>query len=457
MNYLRIKVLLIISVLGLLGCDSFVDVNIPSSQLTGSVVFKDKMTVNAAMSNIYSKLRDNSLLSGNVVGSGVLLGHYADELTYYGLNDENTLFVFNNTLLPTTSAVLQTWRESYYIIYCANAVIEGCQNATELSTTDKNLFIGEATFVRALMHFYLMNLYGEIPYVTSTNYETNRIVERSSTLNIYEKVIADLTNASAKLPETYVSAERVRPNRFAALALLARVYLYKGDWAAASAAASAVLNSNMYVWENDVDKVFLKGSTSTIWQFAPKLNGNNTDEATAFIFQTGPPSFRSLSPILVNSFESSDLRKTHWIQAISNGTGTWYYANKYKKNTNTGTSVEYSIVFRLAEQYLIRAEARAKQAELAGAKDDLNKVRNLAGLTNTLANSSDEILTAILNERKFEFFTEYGHRFFDLKRTGDLDRVLPITKSGWQANDKLWPIPEAELLTNRNLTQNPGY
>jgi hypothetical protein len=432
-------------------------VDVPNSQLTGSIVFEDRATANAAMADIYSKLRDTGLLSGNGIGSAVCLGLYADELTYYGTNDENVFYLFNNSLLANTSLVSQLWNESYHQIYCANAVIAGCQNSTALSTADKNQFIGEATFVRALVHFYLMNLYGDVPYITTTDYEVNRLATRMPTAEVYNHIIADLDQAIALLPEGYLSADRVRPNRSAASALLARVSLYKGDWAEASNAASAVLNNPDYVWETDIDKIFLKDCTATIWQFSPKLAGNNADEGSTFIFQSGPPPYIGLTSELVNSFANNDLRKTHWIATITDGTNTWYHANKYKQQTNTGSSVEYSIIFRLAEQYLIRAEARARQGELSNAKDDLNIVRHLAGLPDTAAATSDEIVAAVQQERQWELFTEYGHRFFDLKRTGALDTVLPTVKPGWNTTDQLWPIPETEMLTNPNLTQNPGY
>lgn len=454
-NYILIVLFLIL--IPFAGCDSFVDVDIPDSQLTGNLVFEDRTTANAAMADVYAKLRDTGLLTGLTIGSSVSLGLYADELIYYGTSNENTSFLFNNTLLANTATVGQLWNESYHQIYCANAVISGCENSKTLSEADKNLYIGEAVFIRALVHFYLTNLYGDVPYITSTDYETNRLVSRIPTTEVYNTIIADLNLAIALLPESYSSADRVRPNRSTALALLARVYLYNGDWAEASNAASAVLNNPLYVWENNIDKTFLKESKSTIWQFIPKLAGNNTDEGSAFIFMTGPPPFVGLSPALFNSFATNDLRKTHWIAAISNGTSKWYHSKKYKQKSNTGTAVEYSIVFRLAEQYLIRAEARAKQGELTGAKQDLNVVRRTAGLPDTDAVGADAIVAAIIQERQFELFTEYGHRFFDLKRTGTLDAVLGAVKSAWNRDDALWPIPEKELLTNTKLTQNPGY
>ncbi|MBF4473064.1 RagB/SusD family nutrient uptake outer membrane protein [Flavobacterium sp. HJJ] len=455
-NYIK-PILLCMAFFPFGGCDNFVDVAIPDSQLTGNVVFEDTNTASAALADVYAKLRDSGMLTGSSTGSASSLGLYADELYYYGASNENSLFVFNNTLLANTAAVSQLWNESYQIIYCANAVIAGCQNAVALSAADKKQFIGEALFVRALMHFYLTNLYGAVPYVTAPDYEVNSTVERMPAAKVYDSVIDDLDQAAAVLPENYLSADRVRPNHYTAIALLARVYLYKGDWAASSNAASAVLNSPIYVWENNIDKTFLKECKATIWQFMPKTAGNNTDEGALFIFKSVPPSFAGLRPELFQSFANNDLRKTHWIGAVTDGKNTWYHAYKYKQKSTTGTSVEYSIIFRLAEQYLIRAEARARQGDLIGAKEDLNVIRNTAGLPNTTAITADEIAAAVIQERRFELFTEYGHRFFDLKRNGLLDTVLPAVKPGWNSTDGVWPIPEKELLANPKLTQNPGY
>lgn len=457
MRNFKIKVLGLFALFSIVGCDSFVAVETPNSQLTGVTVFEDRTTANAALIAIYSKLRDTGLLAGNANGSGVCMGLYADELTYYGAANDNTSFIFNNTMLAATPMAAQLWNESYHQIYCANAVLYGCENSTGLSSADKNQFIGEALFVRALVHFYLVNLYGDVPYITTTDYEVNRLISRMPTDEVYSNIIADLQQAISLLPEGHVAPDRVRPNRSAASALLARVFLYTGNWAAASNEASAVLNNAEYVWETDIDKVFLKDCTATIWQLSPKLEGDNTDEGSVFVFQTGPPPFVGLRGELYNSFATNDLRKSHWIASVTDGTNTWYHANKYKQNTNTGTSVEYSIIFRMAELYLIRAEARARQGELTGAKEDLDKVRNLAGLPNTTATTSTELIAAVLEERRFELFTEHGHRFFDLKRTGAVDIVLPVLKLGWNSTDVHWPIPETELLANPNLTPNPGY
>lgn len=437
------------------GCDSFTDVDLPASQLNAPAVFEDKATANAAMVDIYSKIRDNGLLTGSLSGLSNQLGLYADELALYG----GEVNFYNNALLPSGNEVGELWNSSYNQIYAANSVIEGVQNSVSLATEDRNQLKGEALFVRALLHFYLLNAFGDIPYIRTTDYVQNKVVHRMPETEVYTLIKADLEEAITLLPEDYISAERVRPNKWAAQALLARVHLYTQTWDEASNAASAVLNqTGLYVWEEDLDKIFLKESTTTIWQLMPGVPGDNTMEASTFSFISGPPPLSTLSNALIGAFETNDQRKVHWIEAITDGTDTWYHANKYKAVVNTGSSVEYSIVFRLAEQYLIRAEARAHQGDLIGAKEDLNKIRQTAGLPPTTALTAAAIIDAVLQERRVELFTEFGHRFFDLKRTGKLDAVLSPLKAGWNPTDRNLPLPESELLLNPNLApQNAGY
>ena len=441
------------------GCDSFVDVDLPSSQLNASSVFDEKATANAAMTDIYSKLRDSGLLTGRASGMSIALANYADELDYYGASVVDTQHFYNNSILPANGTVSEWWSSSYNIIYSANTVYEGVSASTKLSQADKDQLMGEALFVRGLVHFHLANLFGNIPYITTTSYEQNQVVHKMLVAEVYNHVIADLEAAKLLLPANYFGGLRIRPNKLVASALLARVYLYNGNNAEAGNNASAVINENgTYSLVTDFDAAFLKGSTSTLWQLIPPNEGTNTEEGANLIFTSGPPSFDALTTELVNAFEPGDLRKTHWTNAITDGTDTWYHSFKYKQQSFTGTTEEYSIVLRLPEMYLIRAEARAKGGFTIGAKDDLDVIRNLAGLPNTTASNQQDILNAILRERRVEFFTEGGHRFFDLKRASQLDTVLSLVKPGWSSNEALFPLPESELLLNPNmLPQNPGY
>ena len=440
-------------------CDSFVDVEQPNSQLTSEAVFTDYTTATAAMKDIYAKMRDGGLLAGKSVGLSHLLGQYTDELVCYQTGITTAEPFYNNGLTATNSFVQELWTSAYSQIYATNAVIEGVSNSTTLSAAEKQQLMGEALFVRALLHCYLDGVYGGCPYIKTTDYQQNIAVTRLSQAEVYALCIADLEAAAALLPKSYISAGRVRPNQFAAKALLARLYLYNSQWAEASNAASAVLNeTGLYVWEGNLDKVFLKGCSSTIWQFGSSSSTTNTQEGALFVFNAGPPSSVSLSAELYNSFEVGDQRKNRWIRSINKGTATWYHAYKYKQGIGTGTSTEYSVMLRLAEQYLIRAEARAQQGDLIGAKEDLNFVRSTAGLGNTVAVTSSEIIEAVLQERRFELFTETGHRFFDLQRNGKLDTKLSAVKPGWNSTDVFWPVPQSELLINPNLApQNEGY
>ena len=457
-RFLAISLFLIFT-MGIHSCDSFVEVDLPKSQLTNVTVFEDVATANAALLDIYSKIRDKGLLTGTRYGLSNQLGNYADEITSYGAPADPTLDFYTNTLLPSNTAVLDFWSTTYNQIYAANAVIEGVKASTALTPADKNRLQGEALFVRALLHFYLTNLFGDIPYITTTDYKANGNVSRMSSDKVYDEIIADLENSENLLSEEYSNPDRIRANKYVPKALLARVLLYKGKWAEAANEASAVLsNTGLYVLENDIDRVFLKESKETIWQLMPATAGKNTDEASTFIFFSGPPPSVALNENLVNSFDSNDLRKSHWIAAVTDGTTTWHHAYKYKEFNFTPSSVEYSIVLRLAEQYLIRAEARARQGDLIGAKEDLDKIRLRAGLVGTTAVSQQQIITAIGQERRWELFTEYGHRFFDLKRSGTIDNTLETVKPGWNSTDVLFPLPQSELGVNPNLRpQNPGY
>jgi hypothetical protein len=453
------QVLLFIVLFSLISCDSFVEVELPNSQLTGTTVFEEKATANAAMTNIYASIRDEGLLTGTSFGISCNLGAYADELDFYGDTSYSTFYFYNNTLLPSNTSVGNYWNATYNQIYAANAIYEGVLASTTLTPDDSNRLKGEALFVRGLLHFYLANLYGNIPYVTTTDYKANSTVSRLPISEVYNRIEADLIQAAILLPENYLTSGRARPNKSAANALIARCYLYSGSWAEAANSASAVLNNTgLYVPEPNLEKVFLKECTETIWQLPPAIEGRNTDEAATFTLFVAPPLTVALSESLMAAFSSNDLRRTFWIGEVTNGSQTWFYPSKYKQTTVEASSSEYAIVLRLPEQYLIRAEARAQLGDLAGAKEDLNQVRLRAGIGETTAVSQHQILNAILQERELEFFAEYGHRFFDLKRNGKLDVVLSTVKLGWNSTDSLLPIPESELSVNPNLLpQNPSY
>ena len=440
-------------------CDSFVETDLPKSQLASSSVFENYETANAALMSVYAKLRDTGLLTGIGTGLSNALGNYSDELTAYGSATSTNIAFYNNALLPGSTVISNLWNASYNQIYAANAVIEGLDKSDGLTSENKKQLLGEALFLRAVVHFYLTNLFGDVPYITTTDYKNNNTADKVGSDEIYKNIISDLQSGSALLPETYSSTARSRANKLVCRAMLSRVYLYNRSYAEAANEASALINkSTLYVLESDLNNVFLINSKETIWQFESATAGQNTKEGSIFIFTAGPPASVAVNTIFTSSFLAGDQRKSKWLKAISKGSETWYHAYKYKEQSNTAVSKEYSVVLRLAEQYLIRAEARAMQGDLIGAKEDLNKIRMRAGLAGTQSQTKEDILASVLEERRWELFTEYGHRFFDLKRLNLLDINLQPIKAGWNTEDRLFPIPQTELGNNpKLLPQNPGY
>lgn len=449
--------ILFILLLLLTGCEKDLEPGLPSSQLIGEAIFDDTATVNAAMTSIYSGLRDKSPVEGSPSGLTVLMGLYADELDYYRPDAQTDAEFFNHTVLPSTGAVDDFWNDSYALIYQSNAILEGLQKGS-LPMEEKKPFMGETYFLRGYLHFYLTQLFGEIPYIDSSDYTQNSTPSREPLPEVYERIKQDLLQAKDLLPASDASGEHIRATKGAAHALLAKLYVYTRKWEQAEKQCTAVLESGNYVWQPNLDQVFLKESPAIIWQLKPEFEGAATKEGETFIFENGPPPLYALTNGFVSGFESGDQRKDIWTRGISDGTNTWYHPFKYKQNTALGSSSEYSILFRLAEVYLIRAEAFIRLGNLEAAKIDIDTIRQRAGLDGTKANSVDALLEELVMQRKYELFTEGGHRWFDLKRLQLANEVLGPVKPNWNPTDVLLPLPQQELILNPNLQpQNPGY
>jgi hypothetical protein len=445
------------------GCSKVLKTPSPEDNMTIAKVYTDDGDAQAAMSGVYIMMMDN--LQGLMNASISLdAGLSADELActppYPPAQDTfwiNALTVANipNTELFTTS---------YTLLYDLNSMLAGLQASQGVSAPVKAELEGEARFNRAFIYLYLVNLYGAVPLVTTTNYTVSGSQPRAPVDTVYAQIVGDLKAADSLLPMGYVTAagfggDRTRPNQAAAQALLARVWLYKGNWAAAEAEAASVIDNPQYRLES-LDSVFLSVSQEAIWQLQPVHGNSGTADAVAFL--TEIPRGRAafiLTPQLLGSFEPGDQRRVDWVDSTVYLGQTLYYPYKYKLLTaSAGVDTEYEMVLRLAEQWLIRAEARAQQGNLAGAIADLDAIKVRAGLP-PYSGGGDmpSVLAAILQERRVELFTEWGHRWLDLKRTGQADAVLSGEKLQWRTYDTLYPIPWAVLLADPGMPQNPGY
>ncbi|MBA4745946.1 MAG: RagB/SusD family nutrient uptake outer membrane protein [Muricauda sp.] len=442
----------------LLSCEDFLEVDPPIDQLTGTVVFEDAATVDAALAHIYAELRENSLVAGTSNGLGYMMGHYTDELDLYSLNLPDVDNVAQNSVLPSDNTVRNLWNSSYNIIYAANRILEGVESSTGLSEMEKDRFLGEAHFIRSFLHFHLVNLFGPVPYVNTTDYDTNNEVSRTDTDRVYQNILEDLNTAKALLPLSNGGVERLRPDHWTAAALLSRVHLYMEDWEKALDEATYVIANGGFALSPDLNGVFLKESPETLWQLGPNLSGDNTNEGFTYIIVSGPPPNSALSQRLLDSFEEGDARSTAWVGSVSEGEEVWYFNKKYKEFAPTAVTRECSVQFRLAELYLIRAESHARLGNPTQALANINALRARANLDPLSIMDQASLLDAVLTERRVELFLEQGHRFFDLKRTVRANAVLGAFKSGWESTDRLLPIPESELLLNPKLQpQNEGY
>lgn len=441
-----------------ISCEKMIDVDLPGNQIPSEQVFEDVQTADAALAALYSGLWDNSPLAGDQTGK--LLGTYTDDLSYYATTSTNGILeLYQNTHTDSNAVVYAYWASAYQKIYMANAIIEGVGQSVSLPTADKNRIKGEALLIRSMLFFYLQQIYGDIPLPTTTDYNINKVLSKASANETLAKIEEDLNIVISLISDDYRNVERIFPNKKVAEFMLAQTYMAQNTptkWAEAEALLKNIIQSPLYTFQNDVTKVFTKTGTHILWQLKPKNPGDAVKEASIYYFTGAAPSSFALSQDLVNVFSVNDARKQSWMAAVTVGGNTWYRAEKYKNRSNNTT--EYSVVFRLEEVHLLLAEALAQQDKLMEALPYLNKTRQRAGLlaiTNPV--SKENLLNEILSENRKEFFTEFGHRFFDLKRLNKL-QTLQTIKPNWKDFHRVFPIPQKEILLNTNLNpQNTGY
>ncbi len=447
------------------GCEDYLEIGAPDHKIVSETIFNNDEAAKSTMVGIYNQLFNADFSSGAGASVTVLAGLSADVLTTIRTNNLPYMEFEEHEILANNFRNLNLWSSAYNIIYMTNSLLEGIKNSDGISEDVRDQLKGEAKFVRAFVYFYLVNLYGEVPLVLSTNYRTNSLAVRDTQEEVYLQIIDDLTGAMDLLKENFTTGERTQVNRYTAIALMARVQLYRQNWEEAETLSSQVIaQTGSFEILEDLDQVFLANNREVVWQLSPEGRGSiltNTNEGATFIIHPilSFLAHLKLSDDFVASFEEEDNRLLHWIGYDQRTVS--YYPFKYKIRNSTENMSEYSMVLRLAEQYLIRAEALVMQDDLQKAMADLDKIRGRAGLELLVdinpEISKEELLDKIIEERKRELFTEWGHRWLDLKRTGKAGEILGEDNPHWQETDVLYPIPEEERMKNPNLTQNLGY
>lgn len=366
-----------------------------------------------------------------------------------------------NTQVSTAPEIYQIWANSYQTINNANIVLS---KINILTGTEKAEIEGEAKFFRGVAYYYLINLYATsfsagnaatsagVPLILSpvTGYDPARDkLARATVAAVYDQIIADLTEAAAKMPETN---ENARATKYSALAFLSRVYLSQLKYADAAAAANEVIESGNYSLVSSIDKAFNNASNSTEDIFAMQQTSQSNSGTSNFgiiTFYSGDPVGRGEIQIAashVAKYEANDDRKDFFYlgSSISGSDGllTTKWRDLYKSIP----------IIRLAEMYLTRAEANYRKGGTPTGPNtplqDINIIRQRAGLTSL---GSITNVNTIVNERYFELAFE-GDRFFTVKR-------LKLNANGhpYDFPRLILPIPQREIDLGNSTPQNNGY
>lgn len=454
-SYISIGIICFIALLNF-SCSKFLEVDTPVGEISSSNLFNSESATEAAVVGLYSQSMtyNNFFLNG---GMSLYAGLSADE--FYNTSPNPNFDPYRLNALNSSDNILSNnlYRFGYAYIYQANLILENLQQA-KISESNKMRYSGEMLFMRSLCYFYLVNLWGDVPLILSTDSEINRVATRTNKQDIYTQIITDLKQAEAQLVNIPPDEEKTRADVYSVKLLLARVYLYLKDYQNAFIKADEVIKSGKYSIEQEPTNAFLSSSKETILQFRPINAIFNTAEGFTFlpVSATARPQF-SLYEAFIHTFENGDERLSKWAAKRTVGTTSYYFPSKYKVRTNA-TKSEYNIVFRLAEAYLIRSESAHKTNRQTQAINDLNVVRKRAALTDLPLNlDQGSFEAALMNERAHELFAEWGHRWFDLKRWNKCSSILAPIKPNWNTSKELFPIPNYEIMKNPKMTQNDGY
>lgn len=445
MKFIKITILLSLFFI-VVSCDVF-DTE-PYTTINTEVAVTNGSAANGLLRGAYDGLQSEDYYGLEFVLNNDLI---ADNAIYQGFFDSQ--LEIDQKAVPFTNFWLNSfWVDAYFVISIANNLIDLVPTLEDPLFDNRDQVLGEAFGLRALVYFDLLRYYGEhfdnnstygVPLMLTPvplDYEQIPNLPRSSVAQTYDQILSDINTA---LPLIDGFEDFGRMNYWAALALRARVNLYRGDYAAAQADADAVIESGLFALEADLDNVYgTELSSESI--FDVEFNDQDQNAYNTFLIRRDE---YNVDPSLLAVFEPGDARAAFY--GVARGRDRCF---KYADPTNANNAK----VFRLAEMYLIRSEAAA-----LGSGDpnagllDLNIVRERAGLPALAAfTSMAEYEDALLQERRIELSYE-GHRFFDLVRFDRIDTELGMTEDF----RKVFPIPRDQLLVDEEgvLEQNPGY
>jgi tetratricopeptide (TPR) repeat protein len=445
------KILTLFALLVIVGsCSKYLDVE-PQQSLDDKVALNSDANVKSVLVGAYNILRSSAIYGGCILRNSELFG--ADDEIFWKGTYNGPREIFNHAIIAENGDVRDQWLNSYECINVCNNVISAIAVVNE---EDQASVEGEALFLRSLMYFDLVRFYAKsyepgqtnsqlgVPIVLEPTTSANITigVARNTVEEVYARVIQDLNSSISLLPEKDPDNQTVYATQGAAYALLARVYLQKGDYANAAIAADAVISSGLFELTPTYAQAFNNETFSTEDIFATKFTAQDGINQMTEFWSTSLYGGRSgdiyIEDAHLDLYDPADERLA-----------LFWYGSKRMRSGKWNTQYGLVNLFRLAEMYLIRAECNEREGTSVGADplDDYNMVHTRAGLTAATA----VVLDDILYERRLELAHE-GFKFHDMKRL-----KLDISGIPIDDNSLVFPIPSREMEANTLLVQNAGY
>ena len=429
-------------------CSDFLEQE-PANYISDEAVITNESSAKSALNGVYHRLGASAYYGGRYFDAGVNLA--SDNVTWTG--SLNFYYDFDTHQYSAENQLLSyAWYGIYATVNQANQVIEKTQALSSISDNERRRIIAEATVLRSLAFFDLARTWGNVPLVKAATHAPNQFdgVKQTQAKAVYQEVVNDISSVLGDLSQ---ANDRVHVSRSVAEALLARVSLYLEDWAKAEEYATKVIENPSYALGSINDLINGKLAQESVFELA--YSSSFTNDQSAYWrspndggrHEWGPS--KEIVQLLSNPTIGGD-RSAFFTDQSSAQVPDYYVGTLYHRPS----ADDNVILFRLAEAYLIRAEARAKQqnANLEGAISDLNTIRErsqVAPLNESL--SQQAIIQAIEDENRVEFAIE-PHRWFDLVRTGRAVAVLGISE-----HQQLFPIPYNDIEADKDLQQNPNY
>lgn len=451
-------------------CSSdLLDVN-PEAQKVSSQFYNNSAEIEQGVVSVYGSLQ----YTGQYQLAMPALGELPSDNTY----DEvpaNDAFTYGEldffTIQPNNSLIASAWKDNYIGIQQANIILTRIGKIPDMTDAVKSSRIGEMKFLRALMYFNLIRIFGDVPLVLKETTNVNDYFgqPRTPVAEVYAAIENDLKEAINLLPNT--TTQKGRVTKGAALGVLGKVLLTQKKYAESLTVLNQVETLG-YQLLPDVTKIFdvsNENNAEIIFdvQFTSGLNGNSEGSSAFQMFSpsgsvSGAKGHNLPTKEVYNLYSTGDTRRSAYIGLTSSGVP---FSKKLVKTSNTiADGGSNFVVLRLADVFLMIAESYTEQNDFANANIYLNKIKTRAGITTVNLSTKDLLLNEIDRERRLEFVGE-GQRWFDLIRTGKAVSVmtnhfannLGYNTAHMSTYNLLMPVPQGQINTDPAIKQNPGY